>query len=170
MNIKEIIKQEICNGQDFKCSTVMYNILNNMNQRFVFLFRLASFLKKKEIRVIPELIRRHLVYRYGCFMSLNAEIGVGLKLPHPNGIVIGEGVKIGRNCIIYQQVTLGGKILGDAKAGNYPQIGDDVTIFAGAKIIGSIIVGDHCMIGANSVETFAQLLKRNLSLVVKKQR
>jgi serine O-acetyltransferase len=151
MSFKEIIKQEICNGKDVSLLVVVYNTLNNMHLRPVFLFRLACFLKRKRVKLIPELIRRHLVYRYGCFMSLNAEIDIGLKLPHPNGIVIGEKVRIGRNCVIYQQVTLGGRIIGDAKAGNYPQIGDNVTIFAGAKLIGGITVGDHCMIGANSV-------------------
>jgi serine O-acetyltransferase len=43
------------------------------------------------------------------------------------------------------------KIIGDAKAGNYPKIKDNVVIFAGAKLIGNINVGEHSIIGANSV-------------------
>jgi serine O-acetyltransferase len=88
---------------------------------------------------------------YGVYISPNAVIGIGLKLPHPTGIVIGDGVVIGRNCIIYQQVTFGGARLGDAKDSNYPHIGDNVIFFAGAKIIGKISIKSNCIVGANSV-------------------
>jgi serine O-acetyltransferase len=55
------------------------------------------------------------------------------------------------NCTIYHQVTFGGKVIGDAQKGNYPIIGNNVTIFAGAKLIGNVRIGDNAIIGANSV-------------------
>jgi len=70
---------------------------------------------------------------------------------NPNGIVIGDGTNIGNNCIIYQQVTLEGRSIGDAQKGNYPRVGNNVVIFAGAKIIGGINIGDNVIVGANSV-------------------
>lgn len=88
---------------------------------------------------------------FGCFVGFDAEIGPGLRLPHPNGIVIGHGVRIGARCRIYQQVTMGGARAGDWQANNYPVIGDDVTVFAGAKLIGTVDVGDRAQIGANAV-------------------
>lgn len=84
---------------------------------------------------------------------MQAVIGRNLRLRHINGVVIGKGVEIGDNVIIYHQVTIGGKNLGDEKANNYPVIGNNVTIFTGAKLIGNITVGDNAVIGANSVVT-----------------
>lgn len=88
---------------------------------------------------------------FGCFVHPGAEIGPGLRLPHPNGIVIGSGVRIGSGCMIYHQVTLGGARKGDWQAGRYPMLGDGVTIFAGAKLIGAIEVGEGTVVGANAV-------------------
>jgi serine O-acetyltransferase len=81
----------------------------------------------------------------GADIPLNCEIGGGLSIPHPNGIVIHPGSRIGPNCMIFQQVTLG------MSHGGVPQIGGHVDIGAGAKVLGPIQVGDHARIGANAV-------------------
>lgn len=96
---------------------------------------------------------RRLRRDFGCFVQGGAVIGPGLKLPHPTGIVLGSGTRIGANCVLYHQVTLGGARRGDWHAGRYPQVGDRVTIFAGAKLLGAICVGDDAVIGANAVVT-----------------
>lgn len=88
---------------------------------------------------------------FGCFVQPGARIGPGLRLPHPNGIVIGQGARVGARCAIYHQVTLGGARSGDWQANRYPDVRDGVTIFAGAKLIGAITVGDGAVIGANAV-------------------
>lgn len=98
-------------------------------------------------------VDRRLRRDFGCFIQRGVVIGPGLKLPHPAGIVLGSGARIGANCIIYHQVTLGGARRGDWQAGRYPQVGDDVTLFAGAKLLGAISVGDEAVIGANAVVT-----------------
>lgn len=76
-----------------------------------------------------------------------AEFGPGLSIKHGNGIVIGGGSKIGANCSIFHQVTIGS----DGINLEQPVIGDDVTIFAGARVLGGVTVGDGAVIGANSV-------------------
>jgi serine acetyltransferase len=75
------------------------------------------------------------------------------KLPHPIGIVIGKenGVSIGENCIIMQNVTIGVKRLGDVDG---PQIGDGVFLGANSVVIGSITIGDNVIIGANCFVDF----------------
>lgn len=81
----------------------------------------------------------------GAEIPLNAQIAGGLLIPHPNGIVIHPDAKIGPNCLIFQQVTIGtGK-------GGVPTIGGHVDIGAGAKILGGVTIGNHARIGANAV-------------------
>lgn len=82
----------------------------------------------------------------GADIPLNCQIGGGLLLPHPNGVVIHPEVKIGPNCLIFQQVTIGMK--GEL---GLPVIGGHVDIGAGAKILGNVNIGNHSCIGANAV-------------------
>lgn len=81
----------------------------------------------------------------GADIPVTCQIGGGLCIPHPNGIVIHPRVQIGPNCMIFQQVTLG------MRNGQVPWIGGHVDIGAGAKVLGNARVGDHACIGANAV-------------------
>lgn len=81
----------------------------------------------------------------GADIPLNSQIGGGLLIPHPNGIVIHAAARIGPNCLIFQQVTIG---TGNSSP---PVIGGHVDIGTGAKILGNITIGDHVRIGANAV-------------------
>ncbi len=84
----------------------------------------------------------------GADIPLTCQIGGGLLIPHPNGIVIHPDAAIGVNCLIFQQVTLG------IRSGpGVPIIGGHVDIGAGAKILGPVRIGDHTRIGANAVVT-----------------
>ena len=67
------------------------------------------------------------------------------------GIFISGGAKIGRNCVIFQQVTIGSNTLVDSKGLGAPQIGDSCYIGAGAKIIGNVKVGNNVRIAANAM-------------------
>jgi serine O-acetyltransferase len=80
-----------------------------------------------------------------------ADIGPGLLIEHPSGVVIGGGVVIGSRCTLLQNVTLGERYGDGRPPHEYPCIGDGVTIGAGACLLGGIEVGDGAVIGANSV-------------------
>lgn len=82
----------------------------------------------------------------GAEIPLNCNIGGGLLIPHPNGIVIHPGAIIGVNCLIFQQVTIGTRSI----PGN-PVIEGHVDIGAGAKILGPVRIGAHARVGANAV-------------------
>ncbi|WP_370130637.1 serine O-acetyltransferase [Bradyrhizobium yuanmingense] len=84
----------------------------------------------------------------GCYISSDASLGARLHFPHPVGIVIGEGVKVGNGCTIYQCTTLGRNKLTDK---SYPTVGDDVVLYAGAVVIGEVKLGNGSVVGANSV-------------------
>ena len=83
----------------------------------------------------------------GADIPLNARLDGGLMLPHPNGVVIHPDAHIGPNCIIFQQVTVGTR----EHSSQVPHIGGDVSLGAGAKVLGAVTVGDHARVGANAV-------------------
>lgn len=85
-------------------------------------------------------------------ISAKAEIGKGTCFHHHGlGCVIHESAKIGENCTIFQNVTIGSKWPNGICEGKAPIIGNEVFIGAGAVILGNIYIGDKAIIGANSV-------------------
>jgi serine O-acetyltransferase len=88
----------------------------------------------------------------GADLAYQAEIGPGLVLYHPTGVVIGPGCRIGARATIMQGATLGSDAVtgGD---GASPVIGDDVFIGPGAAVFGGVELGDRVRVGANSVVT-----------------
>ena len=105
--------------------------------------RLLIFLTRRRLPVVSR------VY----MLFLGCDIGLALPksvfLPHPMGIVIHSGTRLGDNVVIGHQVTLGGRDLTNSA----PVIEDGVYIGAGAKILGGITVGRGATIGANAVIT-----------------
>lgn len=104
--------------------------------------------------IIARYYNRKLIRCYGIFVGDHCKVGEGLKLPHPNGILIGNYVKIGNNCTIFQQTTLGAKSIEAWKSGAihaYPVLEDGVVIYAGAKVIGAVRVGENTCVGAGSL-------------------
>lgn len=74
------------------------------------------------------------------------------RLPHSiYGIFISKKARIGKNCTIFQQVTIGSNYIKESKGYGFPTIGDNVYIGVGAKIIGNVTVGNNVKIGANAV-------------------
>jgi serine O-acetyltransferase len=96
-------------------------------------------------RLISQIAR----FYTGIEIHPGARIGKCLFLDHGLGIVIGETAIVGDCVTIYQGVTLGGT--GKDVGKRHPTIGNNVTIGAGAKILGPIRIADGTKIGANSV-------------------
>ena len=83
----------------------------------------------------------------GTNLNSGAQFAEAPHLPHHlNGIIISHYAKIGKNCTIYQQVTIA-----QDENNKAATIGDNVSIGAGAKIIGNVTIGDNVRIGANAV-------------------
>ena len=105
---------------------------------------------KKSSSLYSRLRSKLIVVRYrfwsmitGAEIDLSCQIGGGLLIPHPNGIVVHPDSVIGINCLIFQQVTLAGAV----------EIGMHVDIGAGAKLLGPLKLGNHVKVGANAVVT-----------------
>jgi serine O-acetyltransferase len=88
----------------------------------------------------------------GADLAYQAEIGPGLVLHHPTGVVIGPGCRVGARATIMQGATLGSDAVTGGDGGS-PVIGDDVFIGPGAALFGRVELGDRVRVGANSVVT-----------------
>ena len=87
--------------------------------------------------------------RTGIEIHPGAIIGKNFFIDHGVGVVIGETAIIGNNVMLYHGVTLGAK--GRVKGKRHPTILDNVTIGAGAIILGDVIIGNNSLIGAGSI-------------------
>ena len=96
-------------------------------------------------RLISQRARR----RTGIEIHPGAQIGEGLFIDHGDGVVVGETAVIGDNVTMYQGVTLGGT--GKETGKRHPNIGNGVTIGAGAKVLGPITIGDNSKVGAGAI-------------------
>lgn len=124
----------------------------NPSFRVILNYRLGRYFRSKKGWLANLIVRRFryiMVTKRGCDISYNAFIGRGLKLPHPIGIVIGDGVRIGDNVTLYQQVTLGSHGKSSLEK-QYPIIKSGARIYAGAIIIGGVEIGENAKIAANS--------------------
>lgn len=88
--------------------------------------------------------------KYGSFIGHTAKFSTIPCLPHGfHGVFIAGGARIGANCVIFHQVTIGSNPTPFSRTTGIPTIGNNCYIGAGAIIIGGIKIGDNCRIGAN---------------------
>jgi serine O-acetyltransferase len=95
---------------------------------------------------LNHLLRRTMTVVYGLEIGNDVTLGEGVSFVHPIGIVIGGDAVIGNRVRF-----MGSNTVGTAKDNGYPIIEDDVTIGAGARILGPIRIGRGAVIGANAV-------------------
>jgi len=148
--IKELyLDAKNINRKDPASKNVLYVILLYPGFHALVFYRIAHFFNKLKFKFIARLISQFARFLTGIEIHPGAIIGKRLFIDHGIGIVIGETTTIGNNCTIYHGVTLGGT--GKNKYKRHPDIGNNVMIGCGAKILGPIKVGDNAKIGANSV-------------------
>ena len=113
------------------------------------LHRLAHSLSRANVPLFPRLVSHLNRALTGIEIHPGAVIGEPCFIDHGMGVVIGETTVIGDRCHLHQGVTLGGTSTKREK--RHPSLGDDVTVGAGAQIIGAVTVGNGAKIGAGSV-------------------
>lgn len=111
--------------------------------------RLTHFLYKHKLYLLARIISQITRFFTGIEIHPGATIGRRLFIDHGMGVVIGETTEIGNDVTIYQGATLGGT--GKDKGKRHPTIGNNVTIGAGAKVLGPITIGDNAKVGAGAV-------------------
>lgn len=95
------------------------------------------------LKLLSRILYRINFIFFGCSIPPTTKIGENVIFPHSTGIIIHQNSVIGDNTKIYQNVTIGNA--------NGPRIGKDCIVGTGACILGDIIIGDNCKIGANAV-------------------
>jgi serine O-acetyltransferase len=115
----------------------------------LFAHRFIHPLQRWGVPVLPRLLSQIVRFFTGIEIHPGAEIAGGCFIDHGMGVVIGETSEIGRDCTLYQGVTLGGTSLKRGK--RHPTLEDEIVVGAGAKIIGAIVIGSHSKIAAGAV-------------------
>jgi serine O-acetyltransferase len=111
-------------------------------------YRLGRRLRDLNVPVAPQVFRKLIYFLHSSYVPIEAQIGEGTEFGYGGiGVVVHKDSKIGKHCLISQQVTIGGRsgIEGAPVIGNYVRIG------TGAKILGKITIGDFAVVGANAV-------------------
>ena len=131
--------------------------------------------RKKYLKSNVKIFKKY--YEFRCRL-LNRKSNSGIPLnnninefvaPHGlSGIYISKNSKIGKNCTIFHQVTIGLNDIKDSVKYGSPIIGANCYIGAGAKIIGNVKIGNNCRIGANCVVT--EDIEDNCTVVMQKPR
>lgn len=150
MIIKDIIYDiEAIKKRDPAARTSIEVLLLYQGLHAIIAHRFANWFYKRKLFFIARLISQ--ISRFFTLIEIHpgASLGRGILIDHGTGVVIGETAVVGDDCTIYQGVTLGG--VGTMKGKRHPTLGKNVTVGAGAKILGSFEVGDNSKIAANAV-------------------
>ena len=135
-----LAEEEVALTTDSRIRTIVYNPNEVFQLKFHYGFQsFIEFAPDEEIEIIS------LGEAYPWKIT---PIGKRLFIDHGFGVVIGETAVIGDDVVIYHGVTLGAT--GKEKGKRHPNIGNNVLIGAGAKVLGNINVGDNVKIGANA--------------------
>ncbi len=112
-------------------------------------YRIAHWLHIHKCKFLARWLSQVTKFFTGIEIHPGAVIGRRLVIDHGTGIVIGETTEIGDDCLLYQNVTLGGT--GKDVGKRHPTLGNNVMVGSGAKVLGPFKVGDNARIAANSV-------------------
>jgi serine O-acetyltransferase len=121
----------------------------------IWAYRLAHRLWAAGVRLPARLLSQLVRFLTGIEIHPGARIGRRFFIDHGMGVVIGETAVVGDDVMLYHGVTLGGKAPRHTPPGTkrHPTLEDGVTVGAGAKILGDIVVGAWSAVGANAVVT-----------------
>lgn len=139
-----VIPQQVADLSQISLGMIMKLLWRHLPLQAMFWFRFGSWCRRKHIPV-GGLIQKLIYICYGLEIPVGADYEGGLYIAHPIGTVI-AAKSLGKNCSIIANVTIGMR-----NKWEFPVVGNNVFIGAGARVLGGILVGDDTVIGANSV-------------------
>ncbi len=135
--------------QDPAATSKLEVVLTYAGLHAIWSHRIAHSLYKKKFFFLARAISQLSRFFTGIEIHPGAKVGRRFFIDHGSGVVIGETCEIGDDCTIYQGVTLGGT--GKEKGKRHPTLEDNVLVATGAKVLGSITIGENSKVGAGSV-------------------
>ena len=135
--------------QDPAARSVFEVVLTYSGLHALWSHRIAHALYTRNLRFLARVVSQVSRFFTGIEIHPGAKIGRRFFIDHGMGIVIGETCEIGNDVTIYQGVTLGGT--GKEKGKRHPTLHDNVLVASGAKVLGSITIGENSKVGAGSV-------------------
>ncbi|MEI4771068.1 serine O-acetyltransferase [Psychrobacillus sp. FJAT-51614] len=135
--------------QDPAATSILEVVLTYSGLHAIWSHRIAHAFYKKKLFFLARVISQISRFFTGIEIHPGAKIGRRFFIDHGMGVVIGETCEIGEDCTIYQGVTLGGT--GKEKGKRHPTLANNVLIATGAKVLGSITIGENSKVGAGSV-------------------
>lgn len=158
-DVKRVLQQDITAAYegDPAAHSIMEVVMSYPGLQAIAVHRIAHVLYSAGVPLIPRIMSEHAHSQTGIDIHPGATIGPGFFIDHGTGVVIGETSVIGKNVKLYQGVTLGALSFPKDKDGNpikgikrHPQVEDNVTIYAGATILGGdTVIGLGSEIGGN---------------------
>ena len=156
--IRNIAKEDVAAAYAGDPAATNYDeiILSYPGIKAITIQRLAHILYVEKVPLIPRMMTEYAHMLTGIDIHPGAVLGRGVFIDHGTGVVIGETAVLGNNVRIYQGVTLGagnfpkdacGMLIKGLK--RHPTIGNNVTIYSGASVLGDITIGDNSVIGGN---------------------
>ncbi|MDF2036785.1 serine O-acetyltransferase [Cytobacillus firmus] len=140
---------EVVFEQDPAARSYLEVVLTYSGLHAVWSHRMAHALFKRKFYFLARVVSQVSRFFTGIEIHPGAKIGRRFFIDHGMGVVIGETCEIGDNVTVFQGVTLGGT--GKEKGKRHPTIKDNALIATGAKVLGSITIGENSKIGAGSV-------------------
>lgn len=145
------MKEDIDNifENDPAARSVLEVVLTYSGLHAIWSHRIAHWFFKRRFYFIARCISQVSRFFTGIEIHPGAKIGRRFFIDHGMGVVVGETCEIGNDVTLYQGVTLGGT--GKEKGKRHPTLADNVLVATGAKVLGSIKVGENSKVGAGSV-------------------
>ena len=152
-SIVKMVREDLKNAREHDPAARgdLENALVYSGLHAIWIHRVSHWMWKRGLKGPARILAQLNRFFTGIEIHPGATIGRRFFIDHGMGIVIGETAEIGDGVMLYHGVTLGGQVLTQTK--RHPTLEDNVTIGAGAKVLGPIVIGTGSAIGANAVVT-----------------
>jgi len=155
MNLFKEINEDLKAAKRFSLTNKAIIFFFNRGFHGLLYYRLSNLFYRYKIPVLPSILTRIIQILYGIDIDFKAKIEGGIVIVHGVGLVIGSGVEIKPDVILFHGVTLGRRGVGPviSASDGYPVIEEGCIICTGAILLGNINIGKNTTIGANCLVT-----------------
>lgn len=139
----------------YNFGVLLRTLLVGVGAKYSVWLRLLQYCHDKRrfwpLAMFGRIMLRHYMIKFGIGISFRGQIGPGLYIGHFGGVIVSSQAKIGANCNLSQDVTIGVSRRGSNQGA--PTVGDNVYFGPGSRVFGAVTIGNNVAVGANCVVT-----------------